>query len=65
MTENTVMILHTEKMMQVVDFFTEMGLPFKQEKHGNGQLHYALEMGGKVFEVYPQHHTGVPVRFMK
>ncbi len=30
------------------------GLVFTKEQHGTGPEHYACEMNGKVFEIYPE-----------
>ncbi len=35
------------------DFYSNFGLKFTLEKHGNGPKHYASEVNGIVFELYP------------
>ena len=34
-------------------FYAALGLNLKSEQHGKGPLHYATEMPGIVFEIYP------------
>jgi len=34
-------------------FYEGLGLKFVQEKHGKGPMHYASEIDGIVFEIYP------------
>lgn len=48
-----VLVVKTALMYEVVAFFHGMGLDFKEEKHGKGPTHFALEMNGRVFEIYP------------
>ena len=49
----TVVVIRTHKVKEAVDFFTAFGLTFVPEKHGNGPDHFACEVEGKVFEIYP------------
>lgn len=39
-------------------FYEQIGLTFKQHKHGKGAEHYASESPGFVFEIYPD--SGAP-----
>lgn len=38
---------------RTVAFYRRLGIEFQQEQHGQGPLHFAAEMAGLVFEVYP------------
>lgn len=49
----TVLVIKTHKMEKAVEFFTAFGMSFVKEKHGKGPEHYACEIDGKVFEIYP------------
>lgn len=46
-------VIKTPDINQAVAFFTQLGLTFVQEKHGDGPVHYACERNGIVFEIYP------------
>lgn len=35
------------------EFYQSLGLIFTKEKHGNGPEHYACEIEGMIFELYP------------
>ena len=35
-------------------FYRALGLPLERHKHGNGPQHYAADLGGTVFEIYPR-----------
>lgn len=49
-----VFVIKTEEVERTLKFFTQLGLNFVQEKHGNGPIHYACEQNGVVFEIYPK-----------
>lgn len=49
----TVVVIYTHKMEKAVEFFTAFGMSFIKEKHGKEPEHYACEIDGKVFEIYP------------
>jgi lactoylglutathione lyase len=51
------MILHVEDPERTKNFFEQLGLAFKEEKHGSGPKHWACEAGGLVFEIYPKKAT--------
>jgi catechol 2,3-dioxygenase-like lactoylglutathione lyase family enzyme len=38
---------------KMADFYTALGFKFSQEQHGSGPKHYAAELAGTVFEIYP------------
>ena len=43
---------------RAVTFYEAMGLTFEKHSHGNGPEHYASEMCGFVFEIYPARNAG-------
>jgi hypothetical protein len=49
----SVLILYSSDPAKALEFFTKLGLYFKQEKHDDGPIHWATEHNGNVFEIYP------------
>jgi lactoylglutathione lyase len=47
------LVLRTKQLERLRDFFQLLGVSFVAERHGNGPLHYAGELGGVVLELYP------------
>lgn len=35
-------------------FYSLLGLEFAEEKHGTGPVHFACDLGGFLFEIYPR-----------
>lgn len=46
-------VLKTSRPEELVEFYAQLGINFENHKHGNGPLHYAAEIAGVVFEIYP------------
>ena len=40
-------------MSRAAAFYSRLGLQFSQHRHGSGPEHYAAELPGGVFELYP------------
>ena len=40
-------------------FYSLLGLRFSRHRHGNGPVHFAAELPGSVFELYPLSSDGV------
>jgi predicted enzyme related to lactoylglutathione lyase len=40
-------------MERAAAFYTRLGLRFSRHRHGNGPEHFAAELPGGVFELYP------------
>jgi lactoylglutathione lyase len=47
-------VLRAPDLQRAVDFYSLLGLSFTKHAHGKGPEHYAAELGGLVFEIYPQ-----------
>ncbi|HTM67997.1 MAG TPA: VOC family protein [Candidatus Binatia bacterium] len=47
--------LRTFKADRLLAFYRALGLAFKEEKHGNGPVHHACDLGGAVLEIYPRY----------
>lgn len=52
-TDQTVLVVRTNKVEEVKAFLENCGLAFTQEKHGDGPIHYSVVDGNTVFEIYP------------
>ena len=46
-------VLRSPDIHRAVEFYRHLGLPFTLHKHGSGPEHYASEVNGMVFEIYP------------
>jgi hypothetical protein len=47
------LVLKTSHVDSLRAFYECLGLQFATEKHGNGPLHFAAEIGTMVLEIYP------------
>jgi catechol 2,3-dioxygenase-like lactoylglutathione lyase family enzyme len=51
---NTLLVIYCEALEECHRFYTGLGLPFVQERHGSGPEHYAAVLDdGLVIELYP------------
>lgn len=46
-------VIRSADIDRAMQFYHALGLTFEQHQHGKGLTHYAAEMNGVVFEVYP------------
>jgi len=46
-------VLRSPDLARAAAFYSRLGLQFTQHRHGNGPEHYAAELAGGVFELYP------------
>jgi hypothetical protein len=51
-------VLRSPDMPRAAEFFSRLGLQFIEHQHGSGPEHYAAELGGGVFEIYPLKASG-------
>ncbi|MGA5703073.1 VOC family protein [Peterkaempfera bronchialis] len=50
----SLIVVFTERLGEVRDFYIGLGFDFAEERHGTGPVHYAAVLdGGVVFELYP------------
>ena len=47
-------VLRVPDLERAAAFYSAFGLTFGKHAHGKGPEHYAAELGGAVFELYPQ-----------
>jgi hypothetical protein len=46
-------VLKSPDLERAAAFYTRLGLRFSKHRHGNGPEHFAAELPGGVFELYP------------
>jgi catechol 2,3-dioxygenase-like lactoylglutathione lyase family enzyme len=46
-------VLRSPNIDRASEFYSEMGLLFTKNRHGNGPEHYTSSVNGFVFEIYP------------
>lgn len=51
-------VLRSGDIKKASEFYAHLGLKFKIHRHGSGPEHYAAELQGGVFELYPQSNDG-------
>jgi hypothetical protein len=47
------LVLKTPQVDRLRDFYQAIGIRLVKEKHGNGPVHYAGQVGDAILEVYP------------
>jgi lactoylglutathione lyase len=52
-TRLNLLVLRSNNVHALVEFYQAAGLDFVQEQHGSGPVHFACERGGMVIEIYP------------
>ena len=48
------LVIRSPDIDRAVTFYQQMGMLFDRHAHGNGPQHYASDICGFVFEIYPQ-----------
>ncbi len=51
-------VLRSSDVGRAAAFYTQLGLQFSKHRHGNGPEHFAAELPGGVFELYPLSSDG-------
>ncbi len=46
-------VLRSPDIVRAAAFYSRLGLQFSQHRHGRGPEHFAAELSGSVFELYP------------
>jgi predicted enzyme related to lactoylglutathione lyase len=49
----SLLVLKTDQIEQVRNFYQGLGLAFQEEKHGNGPIHFSARIQDTVVEIYP------------
>jgi predicted enzyme related to lactoylglutathione lyase len=61
-TEVGALVLFSEELEPVVEFYRAIGVPLEEERHDDGPLHYACELGSTHFAVYEGTMGAAPTR---
>jgi lactoylglutathione lyase len=48
-----IVVLRCTDPARSAEFYARLGLAFTKHRHGSGPEHFAAELGGSVFELYP------------
>jgi catechol 2,3-dioxygenase-like lactoylglutathione lyase family enzyme len=54
------LVVKTRHLEEVRAFYQSLGVALASERHGQGPLHHAGQIGEAVFEVYPQQGDDAP-----
>jgi predicted enzyme related to lactoylglutathione lyase len=54
----SLVVLRSSDLPRAAKFYSRLGLQFTRHQHGSGPEHFAAEVGGGVFELYPQSPDG-------
>lgn len=52
------LVLFTSEVDRSVEFYRALGVPLQHEDHGSGQVHFAAELAGVHFAIYPATEEG-------
>lgn len=52
-TTLSLLVVRTEQVAALLDFYCRLGLRFVEERHGNGPPHHSAQLDDTVFEIYP------------
>ena len=58
MTEIASLVLFAADVNKTAEFYRALGLDLEHEYHGEGPVHFALELGGVHFAIYPTDDGG-------
>ena len=53
-------VIRSQNAERLAEFYEAVGLKFHKHRHGKGLEHFAAELGGSVFEIYPLQGTALP-----
>jgi lactoylglutathione lyase len=47
------LVLKTPRPAELASFYEKLGVQFEQQQHDTGPMHYAAQIDGIIFEIYP------------
>jgi lactoylglutathione lyase len=57
-TEIASLVLFAAEIDKTAEFYRAIGLEFEHEDHGEGPVHFAVELAGVHFAIYPTEQSG-------
>jgi lactoylglutathione lyase len=57
-TEISSLVLFAADLDKTAEFYRAIGLELEHEDHGEGPVHFAMELGGVHFAIYPTEQNG-------
>jgi lactoylglutathione lyase len=57
-TEIASLVLYAADVDKTAEFYRAIGLDLEHEDHGEGPVHFAMELGGVHFAIYPTEQSG-------
>jgi lactoylglutathione lyase len=57
-TEIASLVLFAADVNNTADFYRTIGLDLEHEDHGEGPVHFAVDLGGVHFAIYPTEQSG-------
>jgi len=57
-TQINLVVIRSADLDRAAEFYSLLGLDFTKHSHGTGPQHYACELAGLVFEIYPIQKDG-------
>jgi lactoylglutathione lyase len=57
-TEIASLVLFAAEIDRTAEFYRAIGLEFEHEDHGEGPVHFAVELAGVHFAIYPTEQSG-------
>lgn len=52
------LVIRSPDIDRAVKFYQQLGITFDRHAHGKGPEHYAADIQGFIFEIYPQKNAG-------
>jgi predicted enzyme related to lactoylglutathione lyase len=59
-TALNLLVIKSRDIEKLADFYGALGLHFSRHRHANGPEHFAAELDGSVFEIYPLKESDTP-----
>lgn len=60
MIKPNLIVIRSNNIDDLANFYSSLGCTFEKHSHGKGPEHYAYEIDGFVFEIYPQNADKPP-----
>ena len=64
-TQLNLLVIRSPDIDRAVEFYQLLGLDFHKHSHGSGPEHYACDLSGQVFEIYPLSDKQAPTTWTR